>query len=160
MVPEQRLFPRSAVYAAVTLAFVSLIACGGSPSRPAKVGQGGGGGGGGGSTSGPVGPEFFDMHINNFSSALPGTEGVPIHGVRLWDTQTSWATTNVADGVFHWNNLDQRVNQALSANLDVASPNARRPIRPADRETLRSCAPTVPGTAATIRPAIVFHPAT
>jgi len=135
MVPEQRLFPRSASYAAVTIAFISLIACGGSPSRPANVGQGGGGGGGGGNTSGPVGPEFFDMHINNFSSALPGSEGVPIHGVRLWDTQTSWATTNVADGVFNWNHLDQRVNQALSANLDVLYDLARTP-------SFAQCSPT------------------
>jgi hypothetical protein len=113
--------------AATSLTFIvmlsALLGCGGGTNGSGLHGGGGGGGTGGG----PVGPDFFSMHINSFSSPLPGLEGVPIHGVRLWDTQTSWATTNTADGVYNWNNLDKRVNQALGANLDVLYDLARTP---------------------------------
>jgi len=111
---------RDAGFVAAVLVSIVMLACGGGGSIHSAVH---------GSTGaiGPVGPEFFDMHINNFSSALPNTDGVPIHGVRLWDTQTAWATTNVADGVYDWHNLDKRVNQALNAKLDVLYDLARTP---------------------------------
>jgi hypothetical protein len=112
---------RALGFAAGFLVSIAMLACGGGSTH--SVNRGGGGTG----VTGPVGPEFFDMHINNFSSALPNADGVPIHGVRLWDTQTAWATTNVADGVYKWNNLDKRVNQALTAKLDVLYDLARTP---------------------------------
>jgi hypothetical protein len=104
----------------------TLVGCGGGTGTTAAVSTGGGGTGGGGA-SGTVGPAFFGMHINNANSPLPGTLGVPISGVRLWDTQTSWATTNTSSGNFNWMNLDFRVNQALNANLDVLYELGRTP---------------------------------
>ena len=114
--------PRTLGAGIIALCLATSIACGGSHSQISTRPPGGGGGGGG-----PVGPSFFDMHINNFSSPLPGTQGVPVHGVRLWDTQTSWATTNTGSGVYDWVNLDNRVNQAQSAGLDVLYDFARTP---------------------------------
>jgi hypothetical protein len=83
-----------------------------------------GGGGGGGIT---VAPFFFGMHINNPNSPFPSTVGVPVAGVRLWDTQTSWATTNTSAGNYDWSSFDFRVNQALSNKADVLYDFARTP---------------------------------
>lgn len=111
----------SAVWILVLLS--GLMGCSGVSSPPPASIPGGGGGGGGGA----VGPEFFGMHINNFASPLPNSVGVPIHGARLWDTQTSWATTNPAFGVYDWTKLDNRVNQATGAGLDVLYDLGRTP---------------------------------
>ncbi len=100
-----------------------LAACGGG-SRSQPPPPSGGGGGGGGSA---VAPFFFGMHINNPNSPFPSTANVPIAGVRLWDTQTSWATTNTSSGVYDWTSLDFRVNQALTNKVDVLYDFARTP---------------------------------
>jgi hypothetical protein len=81
------------------------------------------------------------MHINNPNSTFPSTTpspNVPIAGVRLWDTQTSWATTNISPipagssgncppSSCDWTNLDLRVNQALAKKVDVLYDFARTP---------------------------------
>jgi hypothetical protein len=76
-----------------------------------------------------VAPFFFGMHINSPNSPFPSSAGVPIAGVRLWDTRSSWATTETGSGSYAWANLDFRVNQALSNNppADVLYDLARTP---------------------------------
>jgi hypothetical protein len=112
---------RKAGMAGVILLAAGLAACGGGTQTSSG---GGGGGGGGGST---VAPFFFGMHINNPNSPFPSTANVPVAGVRLWDTQTSWSTTNTSPGVYDWSSLDFRVNQALSNKVDVLYDFARTP---------------------------------
>jgi hypothetical protein len=67
------------------------------------------------------------MHINNPNSTFPSTAGVPIAGVRLWDTQTSWATTNISAGNYDWTSFDFRVNQALNNKVDILYDFGRTP---------------------------------
>jgi hypothetical protein len=67
------------------------------------------------------------MHINNPNSPFPSTAGVPIAGVRLWDTHTSWATTNTSAGNYDWTDFDFRVNQALSNKVDILYDFGRTP---------------------------------
>jgi hypothetical protein len=97
-----------------------------------RGGSGGGNGGGNGPTgpSGPVGPVapfFFGMHVNRPNSPFPPSAGVPVAGVRLWDTHTSWATTNTGPGRFDWSELDSRVNEAVGYDADVLYDLARTP---------------------------------
>jgi hypothetical protein len=114
---------RGVSFGAAVVVLMGLLGCGGASNKTPIIGCGGSCGGGG-----TVGPEFFGMHINNINSPLPGTVGVPIHGVRLWDTQTSWATTNTSDGNYDWTKLDGRVNQAVTAKLDVLYDLGRTPV--------------------------------
>ncbi|HVN18026.1 MAG TPA: hypothetical protein VMU05_04615 [Dongiaceae bacterium] len=68
---------------------------------------------------------FFGMHVHDATTPFPA--GYGISGVRLWDTQTAWATTNTSDGQYDWTNLDSRVNQATSNSVDVLYDFGRTP---------------------------------
>lgn len=111
---------------AIVLPLVGLAACGGGGRSPVTTSPPPGG-----AVGSVVGPFFFAMHINNPNSIVPSTvappSNVPISGVRLWDTHTSWATTNTAPGVYDWSKLDFRVSQAQSDKLDVLYDFARTP---------------------------------
>jgi polysaccharide biosynthesis protein PslG len=122
---------RWASLVALALFLSGLLACGGGSKSSTPIGGGGGGGGGGGVA---VAPFFFGMHINQQSSPFPSTVGVAIAGVRLWDTHTSWATTNTGSGSCitnsancDWTDLDFRVSQALANKADILYDFARTP---------------------------------
>jgi hypothetical protein len=105
---------------ALVIFLSGLLACGGGSKSSTPIAGGGGGGV-------AVAPFFFGMHINQQSSPFPSTVGVAIAGVRLWDTHTSWATTNTSNGSYDWTDLDSHVNQALANKADILYDFGRTP---------------------------------
>lgn len=50
----------------------------------------------------PVPPRFFQMEAHDFNL----WPAIPMDGIRLWGTGTTWADLNPADGVYNWRRLD------------------------------------------------------
>lgn len=67
----------------------------------------------------PVSNKYFGLSMQ--SGVLYGEPWptVSMGGIRLWDTQTTWAQLNPTSSTFYWNTLDQWLNQAELSNVDV-----------------------------------------
>ena len=76
-------------------------------------------------STGAIASTFFSMHVNDFRTPWPT---VPIGGVRLWDTQTTWGQINTSPGIYDWTKLDRRLTQAQSRGADVMYELGRTPV--------------------------------
>jgi hypothetical protein len=117
------------IFALVALA--GTFACGGGSSTSVPTSGGGGRGGEQG------GNPFFDMHINNVTTAWPGLR---FGGIRLWDTSTGWAQINTAQGQYDWSRMDQWLSEAQTHNVDVLYNLARTPTWASSKPTDTNCA--------------------
>jgi hypothetical protein len=68
---------------------------------------------------GPVPATFFSMTIH--AQVLTGEPwpAVGFGGIRLWDTQTTWASLNPSRNVYRWKMLDSWLSLAESKRVDV-----------------------------------------
>jgi fibronectin type 3 domain-containing protein len=71
-------------------------------------------------TSGSTGslpPSFFGLSISQINASHFPT--VPFGGVRLWDTNTSWAQVEISPGTYSWSELDTWVRSVSSHGKDA-----------------------------------------
>jgi hypothetical protein len=65
---------------------------------------------------------FFGADFNG-SKVWPPTDGqnqlATLSALRLWDDGIKWGQLNTANGVYNWTGLDNWLNRASSANMDV-----------------------------------------
>jgi Putative Ig domain len=65
---------------------------------------------------------FFGADFNG-SKVWPPTDGqnqiATLASVRLWDDGIKWGQLNTANGVYNWTGLDNWLDRAASANMDV-----------------------------------------
>ncbi len=65
---------------------------------------------------------FFGAGFNG-SKVWPPTDGqnqiATLSGVRLWDDGVKWGQLNTSNGVYNWSGLDNWLDRAASANMDV-----------------------------------------
>ena len=65
---------------------------------------------------------FFGAGFNG-SKVWPPTDGqnqiATLSGVRLWDDGVKWGQVNTSNGVYNWSGLDNWLDRAASANMDV-----------------------------------------
>ena len=99
------------VLSASTCAFSATSA--GELSRPAQVADEVA------SPTGPIPETFFSMVMH--PQALTGMPwpSVGFGGIRLWDTNTTWALINTSRGVYDWTLLDPWLDLAQAHGVDV-----------------------------------------
>jgi len=73
--------------------------------------------------TGPTVPKSFFGADFNGHQVWPPTDGqgqqATLGGIRLWDDNVKWGHINTANGVYDWSKLDDWLDRAQSANLDV-----------------------------------------
>lgn len=63
----------------------------------------------------PLERGMFGMHaISTSATQIPGA-----NAVRLWDTDTTWRVLNPAPGVYDWDTLDARIQDAVESKTTV-----------------------------------------
>ena len=80
-----------------------------------------------GQTTGPIGPEFFGMSVNDVPAApWPATLGVPFASWRTLGVQVKWSNIEQCDGgsdptnpCYLWSDFDTWVSQAQASGQDI-----------------------------------------
>jgi uncharacterized repeat protein (TIGR01451 family) len=80
-----------------------------------------------GQATGPIGPEFFGMSVNDVPAApWPATLGVPFGSWRTLGVSVKWSDIELCDGgpdptnsCYAWSDLDTWVSQARAGGADV-----------------------------------------
>ena len=72
--------------------------------------------------TGGVQQSFFGADFNG-AKVWPPTDGqnqvATLTGLRLWDSGIKWGQLNTSNGVYNWSGLDNWLDRAESANMDV-----------------------------------------
>ena len=61
----------------------------------------------------------FGMHIQSGVLSSQPWPSVPIGGMRLWDTDTTWYELEPSKGIYNWSTLDGYLSLAQAHNIDV-----------------------------------------
>jgi uncharacterized repeat protein (TIGR01451 family) len=80
-----------------------------------------------GQSTGPIGPEFFGMSVNDVPGApWPATLGVPFRSWRVLGVQLKWSDIEQCDGgsdptnpCYSWSNFDSWISQAQASGQDI-----------------------------------------
>jgi hypothetical protein len=67
----------------------------------------------------PVPASFFGMSMTGGEIGAEPWPTIPFAGIRLWDSEVPWSTTNPAQGVYDWRLLDIWMNHAEQNNVDI-----------------------------------------
>jgi hypothetical protein len=70
-------------------------------------------------TSTSIPASLFDNSAHDgvlYGNAWPS---MPTYGMRLWESNTSWAELNTANGVYDWTTLDSWITQAATHNIQL-----------------------------------------
>jgi hypothetical protein len=96
--------------------------------------------------TGGVKQSFFGADFNG-SKVWPPTDGqnqiATLTGLRLWDSGIKWGQLNTSNGVYNWAGLDNWLDRAESANMDVLYTFGDTPQWAAANTAPAGC--TVPG---------------
>lgn len=80
---------------------------------------------------------FFGMHIlHPDQTAWPR---LSFGALRLWDSHTGWAQINTSDGVYDWNDLDDRLKNAQAHGVELLYTFGRTPQWASSRPDDRTC---------------------
>jgi uncharacterized repeat protein (TIGR01451 family) len=100
-----------------------------------------------GQTTGPIGPGFFGMSVNDVPSApWPATLGVPFGSWRTLGVEVKWSDIEQCDGgsdptnaCYAWSDLDTWVSQAQASGQDIMYTIYSTPTWASSKPTDTSC---------------------